>query len=147
MLRASLEAANRRLASVGEGAGEDDGAPFDSDIEPIANNSVETDDGVFLRIAEDLENDGGEGDDDDGRGSGAPAVSLADPALERELEGYRAALVESLRQESADAALASAPSSDSNASERQKVNVKLLNAEDYVTDWTESVSDPPALCV
>ena len=148
LLRASLEKANRRLASVGERAGEDGGAPFDSDIEPIANSSGDLDDGVFLRIAEDLENDGGEGDDDDGRGSGAPAVSLADPALARELEGYRAALVESLRQESADnAALASAPSSDSNASERQKVNVKLLNAEDYVTDWTESVSYPPALCV
>ena len=134
LLRASLESANRRLAAVGEGA-QDKGAPFASDIEPIAN--LGDDDGVFLRIADDLENNN-DGGQDVGRDSdGAATVSLTDPALEKELEGYRAALIESLGL-SADAALVTAPSSDS--SERQKVNVKLLNAEDYVTDWTETVS-------
>ncbi|EJK67863.1 hypothetical protein THAOC_11039 [Thalassiosira oceanica] len=69
LLRASLEKANRRLAAVGGGDGGDaGGAPFASDIEPIATSG--DDDGVFLRIAEDLENDN-DGPEDGGRARAA----------------------------------------------------------------------------
>ncbi|KAL7546398.1 hypothetical protein ACHAWF_009736 [Thalassiosira exigua] len=156
LLKAALERANRRVAALSK-EWTPEPEPFSSEIEPIRASS---DDGVseqlFLKIAEDIENEALDAPlSDDGVGSAVeevdatPDIMLNDPALAKELEEYRAALITSLRAEesgrtaradsitsSEDMNLAHDSSKSSEvASDRKMINVRMIDGENFTTEW------------
>jgi len=160
LLRAALETANRKIDVL-----EKKREPFTSDIEPInasmGNSNSNTTEDICMQIAEDIENDGSEStmsnDEEEDEIHEDSRVMLHDPALEKELEEYRQALLattvdESRRERSrADSITSSddhpvAPqdvSIKSNSSDKM-INVKMLDGENFITSWNNvDLPSPP----
>ena len=157
MLKAALEQANRKICAI-ENKKED---PFLSDIEPINASSEDGRDELFMKIAADIESDALEdtpvsdqGDDCTAKDTGtkSPAIRLDDPALEKELEEYRQALIVSLMDDRTRARTDSITSSEdpnlaqdlskSNSSEKM-INVRMIDGENFSTEWSDLVDLPP----
>ena len=157
MLKAALEQANRKITAL-ENKKEE---PFSSDIEPINASSDDGRDGLFMKIAAEIESDALEdtpvsdqGDDCtiNDTGANSPAIKLDDPALEKELEEYRQALIVSLEQDRTRTRADSITSSEdpnlaqdlskSNSSEKM-INVRMIDGENFSTEWSDLVDLPP----
>lgn len=73
----------------------------------------------------------------------ASKISLDDRCLEKELDEYRAAIIESVNASRvADLAQDVSKSCDSEATEQKMISVRMLDAENFVTEW-DSVSPLP----
>jgi len=138
LLKAALKKANKTIAELQRRCDMfERNVPFESDIDPIPkdpshNNSEE----IFLKIASDLENDSG------------IAIKIDDPALEKELEEYKEALLRSLDipTRSTPIAQTSTLSNDTNESfcqQQHTVNVKMIDSENFVTEWSDLVPPLP----
>jgi hypothetical protein len=99
LLKAALEQANRKIATLEHEKIE----PFPSDIEPI---HAASEDELFMKIAADIEGDaisspmsGGDEVSEMDAVEFPPAIKLDDPALQKELEEYRQALIASIEHE------------------------------------------------
>lgn len=162
VLRAALEKANRRILSL-----EKTKEPFSSDIEPIdALTDNNTSDEIFMKIAEDIEkeasstpvsNDGNDISIDDE--DETHIIKLNDPALEKELEEYREALLATtegnLRNHSrADSITSSesvpealqqdlSKSASSDVVSERKVNVRMIDGENFSTEWSNNLVELP----
>ncbi|KAL3778575.1 hypothetical protein ACHAW5_007030 [Stephanodiscus triporus] len=158
LLKAALEKANRKICAL-ENKTED---PFASDIEPINASSDHGREELFMKIAADIENDAlvdtpvsDQGDNCTNNDTNAisPAIKLDDPALEKELEEYRQALVVSLEHERTKVRADSITSSEdpnlaqdlskSNSSDRKMINVRMIDGENFSTEWSDLVDLPP----
>ena len=161
-LKAQLEKAKRKIATKESQVEE----PFTSDIEPIKASDDGTEQ-LFMKIAEDIENeamdspvsDEGADQKNNGMYSIPGIIKLNDPALEKELEEYRAALIMSLdaegngRRSHADSISSnedpnlaqemSKSNSSEAASDRKMINVRMLNGENFSTEWGDLVDLPP----
>jgi len=159
LLRAALERANRKISALEE-------EPFSSEIEPIKAVSDDGTEQLFMRIAEDIENEALDvpvSDEGDARTnediSAIPvAIKLDDPALEKELEEYRLALIMTLdpdgdgRRARADSISSSedpnlaqdlSKSTSSVTSDRKMINVRMIDGENFSTEWGDLVDLPP----
>ena len=175
LLRAALENAQRKMARMEEQqrrrSESKDAAkePFSSEIEAIHPTSDEASASgqLLMQIAEDIEKEAlgsvaaGEGDDDTNADTELNPIKLEDPALEKELEEYRTALINALRseehgrRESADNITSpdentpeqslSASISSEGASDRRAINVRMIEAEDFSTEWdlVPALAPPP----
>lgn len=157
MLKAALEQANRKISAI-ENKKEE---PFSSDIEPINASNEDGRDELFMKIAADIESDALEdtpvsdqGDDCTAKDTctKSPAIRLDDPALEKELEEYRQALIVSLMDDRTRARTDSITSSEdpnlaqdlskSNSSEKM-IHVRMIDGENFSTEWSDLVDLPP----
>ena len=131
--------------------------PFKSDIEAIeASNDNEGTGELIIKIAENIENISvgsslALADEEEARRSNPLSiysVSLEDPALEKELEEYRAALIASLRiEESNRSTIIGQDLSNSISSEvtsdNRMVNVRMIDGENFTTEWGDLVPPLP----
>jgi len=165
LLKAALEQANRKISTLGQQQEKQKKEPFMSEIEPI---KAESDDGqmeqLFMRIAEDIENEADitvyEESVNEDTMDAIPAIKLDDPALAKELEEYRTALITSLRAEEhgsrarADSIassdnpnlaqeLLSNNQSSETACDRKMINVRMIDAENFSTEWDLAPALPP----
>ena len=142
LLKAALEKAQRTIIALENQKAE----PFLSEIEPI--NSASDDGDTFLKIADDIEN----------KVLGVSMdIHLNDPALENELEAYRRALIITLENRTsaphADSVTSSdGPNIDQNVSrstsseftsDRKMINVRMIDGENFSTEWGDIVDLPP----
>ncbi|KAL7538680.1 hypothetical protein ACHAXR_009230 [Thalassiosira sp. AJA248-18] len=166
-LKAQLLQANQKISELEHRENLQEKEPFSSEIEPIKASSDDGDsEQLFMRIAEDIEKEAldtpisYEGDDDvnDDEGAG-PAIKLDNPALEKELDEYRSALITSLRADengrsaradsitsSEDPNLAhdlSKSNSSDAASDRKMINVRMIDGENFSTEWGDMAPDLP----
>jgi hypothetical protein len=158
LLRAALEQANRKISILENKKDE----PFSSDIEPIDVSGDDVSEDILMKIAADIEHDAlddkslsDQGDDcviKDTIGISS-TIKLDDPALERDLEEYRQALIVSLEQDRTRARADSIASSEdpsiaqelskSNSSERKMINVRMIDGENFTTEWSDLLDLPP----
>jgi hypothetical protein len=117
------EEANRKIASYEKCNNEED--PFQSDVEPITASEEGESGNIFMKIADDLEN--------------YSNLRLDDPCLEKELEEFRIALIESIN---ARGGVADTEMSNSCDSEKM-VNVRMIDAENFQTEWDVISPLPP----
>ena len=112
--------------------------PFPSDIEPITgSNDGEHDHNVFMKIAEDIENATYEPQI-------ADRIALDDPRLEKELEEYRMAIMESVNARCVVDFAQDVSKSYESEAEQKMISVRMLDAENFVTEWdTVSPLPPP----
>ena len=124
--------------------------PFPSDIEPITGNGDVESDHAFIRIAENIESsiDKTSPYDDLDEQEGMKQnhkIRLDDPCLQKELEEYRVAIIEANNaKHGTDLAQDISKSCDSEVTEQRMISVKMLDAENFVTEWdTVSPLPPP----
>ncbi len=142
LLKAALEKAQRAITALENQKSE----PFSSEIEPI---NASSDDGeTFLKIADDL---------DSKALNVSMDVNLNDPALEKELEAYRRALIVTLENRTSAPHAGSVTSSDDPnidqdvskstssefTSDRKMINVRMIDGENFSTEWGDLVDLPP----
>lgn len=166
LLKAALEKANRKIASLERlNTVSEKKEPFPSEIEPITTSVDDLETELFLKIADEIEesmsallSEETEGARES-EGMTNPTIQLGDPALEEELEKYRAALIETLQIDAShnkihstnsmsmdDANLAqdvSKSHSSELASEQRMVNVRMIDGENFVTEWENVSALPP----
>ncbi|KAL9186995.1 hypothetical protein ACHAXT_010715 [Thalassiosira profunda] len=152
LLRAALERANQKISAL-ELQGKE---PFSSEIEPIEAAKEEGD--LLMKIADEIEatvasasTDDEENNSNDGI---APSVRLDDPALEKELDEYRTALIASIRAEENERSMHAEsntdepdePNADNHLSEshssEQMVNIRMLDGENFSTEWGQMALPP-----
>ena len=103
-----------------------------------------------MKIAEDIENSTEEEDLSQSQevkpteaAFSVGKVSLENPCLEKELDAYRAAIIESINATRfADVEQDMSKSCDSEVTEQKMISVRMLDAENFVTEW-DSVSPLP----
>ncbi|KAL3817398.1 hypothetical protein ACHAXA_011027 [Cyclostephanos tholiformis] len=158
LLKAALEQANRKISALENIKYE----PFPSDIEPIDASGDDANEDILMKIAAGIENDALEDtpvsdQEDDCENNDTSAISSAiklyDPALEKELEEYRQALIVSLEQDRTRARADSIMSSDDpiiaqdlskgSSSDRKMINVQMIDGENFTTEWSDLVDLPP----
>lgn len=154
LLKAALAKANRKIDALEHQ--QERKEPFSSNIEPIKTSTE--DDGhseqVFMKIAEDIEKEALEtASDEDSVNKdidAIPAIKLDDPALEKELEEYRTALITSLREEESGRStqaetitnesnvandLSKSNFSEGASDQNRMINVRMLDGENFTTEW------------
>ena len=165
-LKAALEKANRKLIAIERRTEicHDTDEPFSSEIEAIhASDTIEETEDMIIQIAESIENisigsslHAQEGVDEQ-QSDSQFAVSLEDPKLEKELDEYRTALIESLhvdefskRVEPKETPKSSIVEenvlnnvSSESSSDRRMVNVRMIDAENFTTEWHDLVEPLP----
>jgi hypothetical protein len=158
LLRAALEQANRTISALENKKDE----PFSSDIEPIDASGDDASEDILMKIAADIDRDAlddksfsDQGDDCVNKDTSriSSAIKLDDPALEKDLEEYRQALIVSLEQDRTRARADSIASSEdpniaqelskSNSSDRKMINVRMIDGENFTTEWSDLVDLPP----
>lgn len=127
--------ANRIIAALesSDNLNNQEDPPFPSDIEPIRAN----DDGghIFMKIAQDIESC------DQVNVKEQPArLKLDDPSLAKELEDYRAAIIDSISSSAKGAESAQVAQDLSNSCDL--IQVRMLDSENFLTEWG-NVSLPP----
>lgn len=123
--------------------------PFLSDVDPIEPATSSDDGEIFMKIADDIENSTNEPilSDEfkacDNAGS-LDKIRLDDPCLEKELNEYRAAIIESVTAHGvADVAQDISKSCESEATEQKMISVRMLDAENFITEWDAVSPLPP----
>lgn len=156
LLKAALEQANRKISALERTLNE----PFTSDIEPINAPSDGGREELFMKIAADIESEApcspisGQYDHcmETNMSTGSPAIKLDDPALQKELEDYRQALIVSLEHdrtpERADSVLSSddpnlAQDLSKSHSSEKMISVRMIDGENFSTEWSDLVDLPP----
>jgi hypothetical protein len=173
-LKAALEKANKKIAALelGEDVAPDDKEePFQSEIDAIEpSKDAEGTEELFMKIAENIENvsvgSSSFAEEEEGEaGSSSPvpvstySVSLDDPVLEKELEEYRTALIETLRVEESNKSKTESSEMGDNdsivekdlsksilsdaASDKKMVNVRMIDGENFTTEWGDLDLPPP----
>jgi len=165
-LKAALERANRKISALEQPKDEQKAEPFASEIEPIqASNDDGDSEQLFMKIAEDIENEALDLTVYDADGivnedvKLIPSIKLNDPVLEKELADYRTALIASLRVEElgsrahADSITSSddpdlehdfsKSKSSEIAPDQKMVNVRMIDAENFSTEWDLAPALPP----
>lgn len=152
LLKAQLERANRKIAALEHEKIE----PFPSDIEPI---HAASEDELFMKIAADIEGDAmcsPMSSEDVVSEMDAvevtPAIKLDDPALQKELEEYRQALLVSIEHERTRTRANSIMSTDDpnlaedlskSQSSEKMISVRMIDGENFSTEWSDLVDLPP----
>eukprot|EP00804_Cyclotella_cryptica_P018201 CCRYP_005950-RA/>CCRYP_005950-RA protein AED:0.01 eAED:0.01 QI:280/1/1/1/1/1/3/454/1446 len=150
-LKAALEKANMKIASLERCKfPRDQKDPFPSDIEPITGNDDGESDHIFMKIAEGIENSmnpsyNGVELKTDGYNGQSGTIRLDDPCLEKELEEYRAALIETIsaRGGIAESAQDASKSCESEFADQRMINVRMIDGENFVTEWDVVSPLPP----
>ena len=150
LLKAALEKAQRTITALEKQKTE----PFLSDIEPINASSDEGD--TLIKIAKDIENKDLEVSMNNGDDEVPAEINLNDPALEKELEEYRRALIVTLENKMSARAGSvtslddpqieqevSKSTSSELASDRKMINVRMIDGENFSTEWGDLVDLPP----
>ena len=132
------------------------------EIEPI---KAPRDDGsqqskqIFLQIADAIENECMEVPSSNDKLTMIPAIKLADPALEKELDDYRTALLKTLNIGVPDKVISPSSTlsmednkstndtckdnSTDSAPDQQMINVRMIDGENFVTEWGDLVPPLP----
>jgi hypothetical protein len=137
--------ANRKIASLEScNKSQVEKDPFPSDVEPIEPVTGSDEGEIFMRIAEDIENSTDEPMlSEFETAASLDKIRLDDPCLEKELDEYRAAIIESVSGKGvADVAQDMSKSCDSEFTEQKMISVRMLDAENFITEW-DSVSPLP----
>ncbi len=172
-LKAALEKANKKIATLehgGEAAPDDKEEPFQSEIDAIEpSKDAEGTQELFMKIAESIENvsvgSSSLAEEEEEARSSSPvpvssySVSLDDPVLEKELEEYRTALIETLRVEESNKSKTESSEMGDNdsivekdlsksilsdaASDKKMVNVRMIDGENFTTEWGDLDLPPP----
>eukprot|EP00984_Skeletonema_dohrnii_P006820 scaffold2425_cov76-Skeletonema_dohrnii-CCMP3373.AAC.36 len=163
-LKAALEKANKKIAVLEHDSEtcQDKEEPFESEIEAIdASTTIEGSEDMIIQIAKSIENisvgSSSLPDEEESQNNKQYSISIDDPRLEKELEEYRLALIESLRVEEGSkntAELSTAASSNvkkdvSNSisselsTDKRMVNVRMIDGENFTTKWSDLVEPLP----
>ena len=172
-LKAALEKANKKIAALERGdevAPDDKEEPFQSEIDAIepSKDAEGNPEELFMKIAESIENvsvaSSSLAEEEEEAQSSSPApvssysVSLDDPVLEKELEEYRTALIETLRVEEINKSRTESSGMGDNSivekdlsksilsdatSDKKMVNVRMIDGENFTTEWGDLDLPPP----
>ena len=163
-LKAALEKANKKISALEHDSEtfHDKEEPFKSEIEAIdTSNTMEGTDDLIIQIAESIENfsvgSSLPADEEEAHSNNPYSVSLEDPALEKELEEYRTALIESLcveetNKSTAEPSTAASTNVDKDSSntipselpsDKRMVNVRMIDGENFTTEWGDLVEPLP----
>lgn len=150
-LKAALEKANIKIASLERcNYAQDQKDPFPSDIEPITGSDDGESDQIFMKIAEGIENSINPSYDgvvlrSDAHTEHNGTIRLDDPCLERELEEYRAALLATINARGGVTELLqdASKSCESELTDQRMINVRMIDAENFVTEWDVVSPLPP----
>lgn len=128
--------ANRKIAALesSDTLNKQEDPPFPSDIEPItANDNGEH---ILMKIAQDIESCEHTNVEEQ-----PERLKLDDPSLAKELEDYRTAIIESISfSNKGDMS----KSCDSDVTEQRMIQVRMLDSENFLTEWgTVSLPPPP----
>jgi hypothetical protein len=151
LLKAALEKAQRTISALENKPTE----PFSSEIEPI--NASNDDGDTFMRVAEDIEKNALDVCMKTTENEVPTEINLNDPALEKELEEYRRALIVTLETRISTQRASSVTSLDDPkidqdvskstsselTSDRKMINVRMIDGENFSTEWGDLVDLPP----
>jgi len=163
-LKAALEKANKKIAALEHDSKtcQDKEEPFESEIEAIdASTTIEGSEDMIIQIAKSIENisvgSSSLPDEEEAQSNNQYSISIDDPRLEKELEEYRLALIESLRVEegskrTAEPSTAASSNVEKDVSnsisselstDKRMVNVRMIDGENFTTEWSDLVEPLP----